>query len=64
VTVVRKVENQQGSPFAIKIEISTIDIVVIGIAATDEVRWRIVHDSIRSVEDNLLTITPLKALPG
>jgi hypothetical protein len=38
VTVVRKVENQQGSPFAIKLEIATDDVVVIGIAATDEVR--------------------------
>jgi hypothetical protein len=38
VTVVRKVENLQGSPFAIKMEIGTDDVVVIGIAATDEVR--------------------------
>ena len=38
VTVVRTVENQQGSPFAIKMEIATDDVVVIGIAATDEVR--------------------------
>jgi hypothetical protein len=38
VTVVRKVEDQQGSPFAIKMEIGTDDVVVIGIPATDEVR--------------------------
>jgi hypothetical protein len=38
VTVVRKVENQQGSPWRIKMEIATDDVVVIGIAATDEVR--------------------------
>jgi hypothetical protein len=38
VTVVRKVENQQGSPGRIKMEIATDDVVVIGIAATDEVR--------------------------
>jgi hypothetical protein len=38
VTVVRKVEDQQGSPWRIKMEIATDDVVVIGIAATDEVR--------------------------
>jgi hypothetical protein len=38
VTVVRKAENQQGSPGRIRKEIGTDDLVVIGIAATSEVR--------------------------
>jgi hypothetical protein len=38
VTVIRKVENQPGSPWRIKMEIGTDDVVVIGTAATSEVR--------------------------
>jgi hypothetical protein len=58
VTVVRKVENQQGSPGWIRIEIGTDDVVVIGIAATDEVRCIAVIPDPRILRSELFGAVP------